>query len=123
MAESRGEETGWQRIYRDESRQLGQIGRALSELWSDGMPTLEVRLPVSLADMAVRAWERPGDETAGANSESFEQRVHRHRAGTLGLIGLAIKEGGRWEGGHVVVALPPDLIGVALDAVDDLPAT
>jgi hypothetical protein len=50
-------------------------------------------------------------------------RVQRQRAGTLGLIGLSIKELGRVEGDEVIVDLSPDLIGVALDAADDLPTT
>jgi hypothetical protein len=55
--------------------------------------------------------------------ETYEQGVQRQRAGTLGLIGLSIKELGRVEGDEVIVDLSPDLIGVALDAADDLPTT
>jgi len=53
--------------------------------------------------------------------ETFEQRVQRHRAATLALIGLSIVNGGHWEADEMVVELGPDLIGVAVDASDDLP--
>jgi hypothetical protein len=69
---------------------------------------------------AVAAWER--DDTEGdLDSETYEQRVQRHRAGTLALIGLAISERGRWEADEVVVELHPEELGVAMDAADDLP--
>ncbi len=84
------------------------------------LPRVEVRLPRELAEKAVAAWEREGDEGLLA-PETFEQRVHRHRAGTLGLIGLSICERGRWDGNEVIVELSPDLIGVAVDAADDVP--
>jgi hypothetical protein len=74
-----------------------------------------------LAEAAVTAWEREANE-GPLDPETFEQRVQRHRAGTLGLIGLSIVNGGRWEDDEVFVELSPDLIGMAVDASDDLPA-
>ena len=80
---------------------------------------VEIRLPHSLAESAVNAWEREGDVGPGG-PETFEQRVQRHRAGTLALIGLAIKERGVPDGDKVVVELTPDLIGVAVEAADEI---
>jgi len=54
--------------------------------------------------------------------ETFEQRVQRHRAATLALIGLSIVNDGRWEGDVMVVELSPTFVGVAVDASDDLPS-
>lgn len=97
---------------------LGELGWVLANA---ELPRVEVRLPRSLGERAVAAWERDGNE-GPLDPESYEQRVQRHRAGTLGLIGLSIVNGGRWEGDEVVVGLSPDLIGVAVDASDDLPS-
>jgi hypothetical protein len=81
---------------------------------------VEVRLPRALGERAVAAWERAGNK-GPLDSQNYEPRVLRHRAGTLGLIGLSIVERGRWDGDEVVASLGPDLIGVAIDAADDLP--
>jgi hypothetical protein len=110
------EETDRQRLYREEARLLGQIGEALAKF---DLPKVTVRLPSSLAQAAVAAWQR--DDEGEPDPESYEQRVARHRAGALALIGLAVEEGGRYEGDLVVVDLSPDLIGLAVDAADDLP--
>jgi hypothetical protein len=111
------EETEWQRQYRDDAQVLGELGWSLARA---ELPAMEVRLPRALGERAVAAWERAGDE-GPLDSENYEQRVLRHRAGTLGLIGLSIVERGRPDGDEVVVWLGPDLIGVAIDAADDLP--
>jgi hypothetical protein len=113
------QESKWQALYRQEARVLGELGAILARV---DLPDVEVRLPDSLARRAVTAWEREHDEGSG-EPETYEQRAQRHRAATLSLIGLSITERGRWEGDEVVVALSPDLIGVAVDAADDLPAT
>jgi hypothetical protein len=63
-----------------------------------------------------------GGNEGSAELESFEQRGHRRRAGALGLIGLSIVNGARWEDDEVVVGLSPDLIGAAVDASNDLPS-
>lgn len=105
-----------QRRYREDARLLAEFGEVLAHA---DLPTIEVRLPRRLAEQAVAAWER--DDNEGADPETFEQRVERHRAGTLGLMGLSIINGGRWEADEVVVELGPELIGSALDASDYLP--
>ncbi|GAB1515374.1 hypothetical protein [Actinophytocola sp. KF-1] len=50
--------------------------------------------------------------------EPLADRRTRHLAGTLALIGLAIRERGRTECDQVVVALPVEFAGVAMDAAD-----
>jgi hypothetical protein len=111
-------ESGWQRLYREDGRVLGELGAALARA---AIPRFEVRLPRPLAELALAAWKRDGDEGPG-EPESYEQRVQRHRAGALALIGLGVEERGRWDGEEVVVDLSAELIGVALDAADDLAA-
>jgi hypothetical protein len=110
-------ETDRQRLYRDEARALGEIGALLART---DLPTIEVRIPLALARAAVAAWQR--DDEGQPDPESYEQRVVRHRAGALGLIGLAVEERGRTEGDEVIVELSPDVIGNAVDAADDLPS-
>lgn len=109
-------DTEWQRVYREEAHVLGRVGRALAEA---ELPSIEVRLPRALGEQAVAAWERTGNE-GELEPETFEQRTQRRRAATLALIGLSIVSVGRWEGDEVIVELHPDLIGVALDAADDV---
>ena len=109
-------ETEWQQIYRQHAQILGEIGSVLVRL---DLPNIEVRLPFTLAEKAVAAWEREGDE-GPPDPETFEQRVQRHRAGTLGLIGLTITTRGRRDGDEMVVELSPDILGAAVDAADDL---
>jgi hypothetical protein len=110
-------ESAWQRQYREDAQHLRELGAALA---SGEIPRVEVRLPRALAEMALAAWQRDGDE-GSLPAETFEQRIQRHRAGTLGLIGLAIENDGRWIDDHVVVELGADLIGAAVEAADDLP--
>lgn len=105
-------------LYREEATVLGKIGQMLV---GAEMPQIEVRLPRDVAQAAVAAWERDGDESAGPSDETYEQYVVRSRAASLALIGLAIAERGRWTDDAVVVALDPVLIGNAVDAADDLP--
>lgn len=107
----------WQRRYREDSVVLGELGLVLLE---GPLPRIEVRLPKPLAEAALSAWEDESNE-GPLDAESFEQRVQRHHAGTLGLIGLAIETSGRWDGDAMVVALGPELIGAAIDASDYLP--
>jgi hypothetical protein len=111
-------EREWQRLYREDAGVLGEVGWTLA---NSELPRVEVRLPRRLAEAAVAAWER--DDTEGPlDPETLGQRIQRHRAATLALIGLSIVNGGRWETDEVVVELSPDLIGVAVDASDDLPS-
>ena len=83
------------------------------------LPDVEVRVPRALADKAVAAWER--DEEGSPDPEDSEQRLQRHRAGSLALIGLCIVNDGRSDGDEVVVGLQLGLIGDALYAADALP--
>jgi hypothetical protein len=110
-------ETDRRQLYREEARLLGEIGAVLA---GADLPMVTVRLPSALAEAALAAWQRDDDEEL--DPESYEQRVVRHRAGALALIGLAVEERGRAEGTEVVVDLTPDVIGSALDAADDLPS-
>jgi hypothetical protein len=109
-------ETDRQRLYREEARLLGEIGAVLARA---DLPKVTVRLPATLANEALAAWQRDDDDEL--DPESHQQRVVRHRAGTLALIGLAVAEHGRVEGAEVLVDLSPDVIGSALNAADDLP--
>lgn len=108
-------ETETQRQYREDARVLGEIGALLARA---DLPRVTVRLPVSLARLAVEAWNR--NHEGKSDPESYEQRAMRHRAGALGLIGLSVEERGRADGDEVVVDLSPDLVGNAIDAADDL---
>jgi hypothetical protein len=98
-----------------DGRVLADIGRSLN-----GQEIrVKVRIPKTLADQAVKAWER-SDEEPMADPESPEQRASRHRAGALALVGLAISEGGQTDGEEVIVDLGARQIGDALNAGDGL---
>jgi len=73
------------------------------------------RLPQALADAAVRAWERDDLDDV---PETPAQRLARHRAATLALIGVAIKERGVRDGDEIVVPLDAGLIALAMDAAE-----
>ena len=97
-----------------DERLLASIG---AELFDHNL-RVEVRIPRTLAEDAVKAWER--DEVGDwVQDETPEQTRTRHRAGTLGLIGLSIQERGRWTDDVVVVDLDSWFIGLALEAADD----
>ena len=98
------------------TRALAGLGVHLS---ATKLPDVEVRLPKALADVAIAAWER--DDEGALDSEDLEQRIQRHRAGTLALIGPSIVSGGTADRDEVVVRLQPALIGNALSAAADLP--
>lgn len=106
-------ESGAQRRYRDDESALVAIGRALGHV---ELPTVQVRIPRLLAEQAVAAWDR--DENEPVAEESLEQRIHRHRAGVLALIGLTIAQRGRWLDNEVVVDLGSALVAGATDAAD-----
>ena len=107
------EPTGYQR-YRHEAEVLGSIGAAFFEQPS----TLTMRLPKELADLALAAWQRD-DNTEPLGSETPEQRITRHRAGTLALIGLCIEKTGQTDGDDIVCELDAWYVGGALEAADD----
>lgn len=94
---------------------LAEIGGALAPQQAE----VEVRLPRDLADAAVRAWQRTDDDATDLDAETCEQRVVRHRAGALALIGAALEDRGREDGGDVVVRLAAWFVGDALNAADD----
>lgn len=93
---------------------LGELGAVFR---AADLPGVEVRLPRSLADAAVHAWER--DDAEPVDGETAAQRQARHRAGILALIGLCVSEAGEGEGDEVVVTLPVEFIGAAMIAEDD----
>ena len=69
-------------------------------------------LDAESADAAVRAWSWTA--TGDDEPETFEERVSRHFAGTLALIGLAIEERGeRLADGTVRVELGTDVLAAA----------
>jgi hypothetical protein len=109
-------DTELQQIWRRDARVLGEIGRGFADR---DLPSIEVRLPRRLAEHAVAAWER--DEGEGpVPPDTHEQRLQRHRAATLALVGLSIAEHGRWDGDEVAVELSPVFVGDAVQAADDL---
>jgi hypothetical protein len=99
-----------------DSEVLAQIGRVLF----DQPAKLIVSLPRDLAERALASWRRSGIERS-LREESPEQRMIRHRAGFLGLIGLSIEHsGGLRESEDVMVELDAWYVGAALEAADDL---
>jgi hypothetical protein len=104
-------------VHADEARVLGEIGTAFR---AAELPPIRVVVPRALAARAVAAWRRD-DEGAVPEPEDPADRVLRHRAGTLALIGLAITERGQADAdGNTVVDLGPELVGVAMDAADEV---
>jgi hypothetical protein len=97
-----------------EAATLAEVGATLR---AASLPPVEVRLPAALAERAVAAWERD-DVVPLVDPEPLADRRTRHLAGTLALIGLAIRDRGTPDGDEVVVALPVELAGVAMDAAD-----
>lgn len=75
---------------------------------------VSVRLPRSLAESAVDAWDR--EESGGIGEESREEYELRDDAAELALIGLAITSRGVREGEEVVVELDIVQIAAALRA-------
>lgn len=108
-------DTVTQERYRNDARALAGFGVHISKT---NLPDIEVRLPKALADVPVAAWERDDEDLP--DSEDLDQRIQRHRAGTLALIGLSIVNGGRVDGDEIIVPLQPALIGDAAAAADDL---
>jgi hypothetical protein len=102
---------GWAR----DGEALAQIGRAIF-----GQPTsVSVRLPRSLAETALAAWQRDTGNEPPVPPETPEQRHVRYRAAALGLIGLSIESGGIVEGDEVVVDIDAWHIGDAYRAAGE----
>ncbi|MEV4518214.1 hypothetical protein AB0K00_55820 [Dactylosporangium sp. NPDC049525] len=75
---------------------------------------ISVRLPRSLAELAVAAWNR--DELGGIGEERREEYELRDDAAELALIGLAVSERGVRDGAEVVVDLDVVQVAAALRA-------
>ena len=101
--------------WRQDEALLAKIGGVLAPQETE----VEVRLPRDLADAAVRAWQRTDDDATDLEVETCEQRVVRLRAGALALIGAALEDRGREDGGEIVVRLAAWFVGDALNAADD----
>jgi hypothetical protein len=104
-------------VYTDDARVLGLIGTTFR---TAALPRIRVVVPRALAEHAVVAWQR--DESGRLPSpENPADRKRRDRAGALAQIGLAITEHGQVDDdGNTIVDLSPELVGVAMDAADDL---
>jgi hypothetical protein len=103
-----------QRRWWEDAEVLAELDRTFE---GTAMPVVEVRIPKRLAEQALAAWRRNDDEPDV--DESQEQRVYRHRAGVLALIGLSIQERGKDVPAGVVVDLAADLVAAAVDAAED----
>ncbi len=75
---------------------------------------ISVRLPRSVAESAVAAWDR--EELDGIGEESREEYELRDDAAELALIGLATTSRGVWDGEELVVDLDVVQIAAALRA-------
>ncbi|MGK8523509.1 hypothetical protein ACRS6B_19055 [Nocardia asteroides] len=96
--------------YQQDRDVLATIGTHLA-----AQPTrISVRLPRSMADAAVAAWNR--EESGEIENESRAEYELRDVAAELALIGLAITARGVWDGDTVVVDLDPARIAAALRA-------
>ncbi|WP_145908964.1 hypothetical protein [Kitasatospora viridis] len=96
--------------YRDDSKVLAAIGAHVDAQ----VGRVTVRLPRTVAEAAMDAWER--DELGGRAPETHEEYMQRDRAAELAFIGLAISERGRREGEEVVIDLDVASAGAALRA-------
>ncbi|MET7964494.1 hypothetical protein [Micromonospora zamorensis] len=96
--------------YQEDRTVLAAIGAHLDPQIS----RVSVRLPRSLAESAVAAWDR--EELGGIGEESREEYELRDNAAELALIGLAITSRGVREGEEVVVELDIVQIAAALRA-------
>jgi hypothetical protein len=107
--------TGQAAVWQADEQVLAEIGGLLFLQVTE----VEVRLPRLLADQAVAAWQREDEVDGPFPDESCEERIVRHRAGALALIGAALEDGGRAEEDEVVVRLDAWFIGDALNAAGD----
>ena len=110
-----GDRTDRYRVWENDNAVLAEIGVRLFS-----QPTrIRVRLPMELAARASAAWDRDDDDEALPEEETHAQRLSRHRAGSLALIGLAVAERGMEDGDDVVVDLGAWQIGESLNAAED----
>ncbi|GAA1967632.1 hypothetical protein [Catenulispora subtropica] len=96
--------------YQEDANLLAAIG----ELVDAQVGRVTVRLPKTVAEAAVAAWER--DDPYEDTLETTEQREVRGKAADLAMIGLEISQRGRVEGEEVVVDLRVGLAGAAVVA-------
>ncbi|MEO3855614.1 hypothetical protein [Acrocarpospora sp. B8E8] len=96
--------------YQQDRTVLAAIGAHLDPQVS----RIRVRLPRSVAESAVAAWDR--EELGGIGEESREEYKLRDDAAELALIGLAISSRGVWDSEDVVVDLDVAQISAALRA-------
>jgi hypothetical protein len=90
---------------------LGKLGRHLEPQRLE----VKVTLPRSLVIQAIAKWNREDGDFVMKRETGAERRV-RHRAGSLGLIGLHLSEQKIGKGKMVIVRLPAHLVGDALNA-------
>ena len=83
--------------WREDNNTLAQTGRELFHIET----LVNVRLPLDLARHAVAAWERENTDDHRVDTETQDERILRHRAGSLALIGLEIREKGTWHDNEV----------------------
>lgn len=100
--------------YGADSRTLGETGAIALTL---EIPTVEIRLPRSLADKALAAWQRVDEEALPAD-ETPEQRRLRDDAATLALIGAAIEAESCQDGEFVIVRIAATVLSRAIDVAD-----
>ena len=114
------DEPGWKAVYKDEAVWLGRIGRVLIDV---EMPKIESDFRVTSLSRRSHRGRDPYDDGGrqSSSTETLDEAIDRRRAATLSLIGLNIVEHGQWEDDEMVVALDPVLIGLAVDAADDVP--
>ncbi|MEU8213906.1 hypothetical protein AB0B85_32425 [Micromonospora sp. NPDC049044] len=96
--------------YQEDRTALAAIGTDLDRQ----VGRISVRLPRSLAELAIGAWNR--EEPHDGGEESREEYELRDAAAELALIGLAISERGTWEGEQVAVELDVVQVAAALRA-------
>ncbi|MFJ9521301.1 hypothetical protein ACIRPK_24000 [Kitasatospora sp. NPDC101801] len=96
--------------YRQDRVVLAAVGARLDPQVS----RIEVRLPRSVAESAVAAWDR--EELGRVGEESREECELRDDAAELAFIGLAISSRGVWDAEEVVVDLDVVQIAPALRA-------
>jgi hypothetical protein len=107
-------ESDYQRWERDAGL-LAEIGQHLSPQDL----TVTVRLTRDLANRALAAWSHDDEGGSLSPSESPDRRKMRHRAGDLGLIGLAVETTGMPDGDDVTVQIDAWQVGAAIEAAED----
>lgn len=99
------------KMYLSDCTVLAAIGDAIAAQRNP----VTLRIPQTLADAAVAAWNRNSTPPLPSH-ETQEQRAIRNRAGSLALIGLAIESVGYRDGEEMTVVLPDGLRMEALAA-------